>query len=417
MKDKLRKTLSMPGMMEILDRTFSETPENLTRTSISMRDCLLAGFAMFSLKYPSLLQFDANGRFQGATQHNLKTLYRLDKVPCDTYMRERLDEARLKEIRKAYKRVFAAVQHHRMLERFSFMNDHYLLNLDGTGCFSSHKIWCDNCCQKISKEGEVTYYHQMMGAVIAHPDLKMVLPLCPEPILQQDGVDKNDCERNAAKRLIANVRREHPHLKVIVVEDSLASNGPHIDELRAHKMSFILGVKPKDHKWLFDWVAACPPKEFVITHDEVRHRFHYVNDVPLSDSRADCRVNFLEYWEENTKTGKIQHFSWVTDLHLTKNTVYQIMRGGRARWKIENETFNTLKNQGYYFEHNFGHGHKNLTTVLAHLMFLAFLVDQVQQLCCARFKQPGYACTARIVCGKVGAATSYIILSTTGRSF
>jgi hypothetical protein len=56
------------------------------------------------------------------------------------------------------------------------------------------------------------------------------------------------------------------------------------------------------------------------------------------------------------------------------------MRGGRARWKIENETFNTLKNQGYEFEHNYGHGHKNLSVNLAYLMMLAFLVDQAQLL-------------------------------------
>nr|VFJ61124.1 MAG: hypothetical protein BECKFM1743A_GA0114220_102792 [Candidatus Kentron sp. FM] len=64
----------------------------------------------------------------------------------------------------------------------------------------------------------------------------------------------------------------------------------------------------------------------------------------------------------------------------------KLMRGGRARWKIENETFNTLKNQGYHFEHNFGHGYKHLTTVLMHLMMLAFLIDQIQQLCCPMFR-------------------------------
>ena len=62
------------------------------------------------------------------------------------------------------------------------------------------------------------------------------------------------------------------------------------------------------------------------------------------------------------------------------------MRGGRARWKIENETFNTLKNQGYHFEHNYGHGEQNLSVVFAIMMLLAFLVDQTQQLCCGLFQ-------------------------------
>ena len=96
------------------------------------------------------------------------------------------------------------------------------------------------------------------------------------------------------------------------------------------------------------------------------------------------RVNFIEYWEIGPD--KVQHFSWVTDLRVSKRNVYKLMRGGRARWKIENETFNTLKNQGYHFEHNYGHGEQHLSVVFAMLMMLAFLVDQTQQLCCALFR-------------------------------
>ena len=103
-----------------------------------------------------------------------------------------------------------------------------------------------------------------------------------------------------------------------------------------------------------------------------------IRDSPLNESNQDQLVNFLEYWETTPK--KTLHFSWVTSLKVTEENVFEIMRGGRARWRIENETFNTLKNQGYHFEHNFGHGFKNLSVVFAMLMMLAFLVDQVQQI-------------------------------------
>ena len=114
------------------------------------------------------------------------------------------------------------------------------------------------------------------------------------------------------------------------------------------------------------------------------HRFRFVNDRPLNAARTDVRVHFIEYWEVGDD--KVQHFSWVTDLRVSKRNVYHLMRGGRARWKIENETFNTLKNQGYHFEHNYGHGEQHLSVVFAMLMMLAFLVDQTQQLCCALFQ-------------------------------
>ena len=104
----------------------------------------------------------------------------------------------------------------------------------------------------------------------------------------------------------------------------------------------------------------------------VIHRFRFVHDMPLNASHPHVRVNFLEYWE--IRPHQVQHWSWVTDLRVHQRTVYHLMRGGRARWEIENETFNTLKNQGYHFEHNYGHGEQHLSVVFATLMMLAFLV-------------------------------------------
>ena len=113
---------------------------------------------------------------------------------------------------------------------------------------------------------------------------------------------------------------------------------------------------------------------------------HAYHNVPLNDAHHDYRINVLTYWETK-KDGRKQYFSWVTKLTLTSKNVYQAMRAGRSRWKIENETFNTLKNQGYHFDHNYGHGYQNLCSVMTMLMMLAFLIDQVQQLCCKVYQK------------------------------
>ena len=218
--------------------------------------------------------------------------------------------------------------------------------------------------------------------------------MAPEPIAKGDGSSKNDCVRNAAKRLLGDVRREHPHLKLVVVEDGLASNGPHIRVLKHLDMRFILGAKRADHKALFEWVDATErvAHSAAVKHIEhtdeqgVHHRFRSLNEVPLNDTRFELEVNFLEYWETRPD-GRKQHFAWVTDLPINDANVMALMRAARARWRIENETFNTLKNQGYCFEHNFGHGKKHLATVFAYLMMLAFLLDQVLQRCCAVFRK------------------------------
>ena len=174
----------------------------------------------------------------------------------------------------------------------------------------------------------------MLGAVLVHPEEREVFPLAPEPIAKTDGSKKNDCERNAAKRLLGDVRREHPHLRLVVVEDALASNGPHIELLGKLDMRFILGAKPGDHAFLFDWVDNTPgtrAAEFA-GEDGVRHRFRWLNGAPLNDANFDLEVNFLEY-REITPEGKVRHFSWVTDLPVAEDNLMELMRAGRARWR------------------------------------------------------------------------------------
>lgn len=383
---KGRKHLSADALFRLVRRGCTNIPDHRGgETEIALADALMAAFAMFSLKSPSLLAFDKH-RVEG----NLGTIYGIDRVPCDTQMREILDPVSPESVRPLFQSVFGQLQRGKALEPMAFLNGHYLLALDGTEYFSSKTIHCASCLHKVHRNGSITYYHQMLGAAIVHPEQRAVIPLMPEPIVKQDGTDKNDCERNAAKRFITKLRQDHPHLKFIVTEDSLSSNAPHIETLHAHGLHYILGVKDGDHAYLFAQVQAADQAGRVTyyeRHDRaagVVHRFRFVNDMPLNASNPDVRINFIEYWEIGDH--KVQHFSWVTDLRVSKRNVYHLMRGGRARWKIENETFNTLKNQGYHFEHNYGHGTQNLSVVFTMLMMLAFLVDQTQQLCCALFQ-------------------------------
>jgi hypothetical protein len=170
------------------------------------------------------------------------------------------------------------------------------------------------------------------------------------------------------------------------VEDALSSNGPHVSWLKGLNMHFILGVKPDGNKSLFEWVNTGGTTQYEETDENgVIHRYRYMNGAPLNDEYFSLKVNFLEYWEIKPN-GKKQHFSWITDFSITNKNAKLIMKGGRARWRIENETFNTLKNQGYNFEHNYGHGNKHLCSVFTMLMMLAFLIDQVEALCCGFFK-------------------------------
>ena len=384
---KMRKHLCADALLRSIQDTFCQIPDHRKGDiQIPLPNALMSAFAMFSLKAPSLLAFDKD-----RTEDNLQRVYGIGRVPCDTSMRDTLDPVQPEHLRPAFKVGFRGLQRGKVLEEMLFVAGHYLLALDGTGYFSSKEIHCESCLEKHHQNGTVTFSHQMLGAALVHPDKKEVIPLMPEPIVKQDGTEKNDCERNAAKRFVSKFRRDHPHLQVIVTEDSLSSNAPHIETLQAHNMRYILGVKEGDHAFLFEQVAQADQAGRVTYYERkdqksgLHHRFRFVSNMPLNASNPELQVNFIECWETTAK-GKVQHFSWITDLRVNKGTVYQLMRGARARWRIENETFNTLKNQGYHFEHNFGHGYQNLSVVFATLMMLAFLVDQIQQLCCPLFQ-------------------------------
>ena len=387
---KVRKYLSADSLFKMIWEQFKQISDSRKgNTTISLCDALMSAFAMFSLKDPSLLAFDERRKEE---DHNLKNIFGIEQIPCDTQMREVIDNIPDESIRPAFLANFRRLQRGKALEPMVFMEGCYLLALDGTGYFSSEKLHSKACMVKVSKKsGKTSYYIQTLGACLVHPDYKEVIPLCPEIIQKQDGATKNDCERNAAKRFFGKFRKDHPHLKVIVIEDGLSSNAPHIEVLKANNVHFILGVKQGDHEFLFKYIDRAVEEgkavEFSFMDEKnplMEHYFRFVNDVPLNGSNQDLLVNFLEYWQ--TERDDVTYFSWVTDFTITVENAYQLMRGARTRWKIENETFNTLKNQGYHFEHNYGLGHKYLSTNFILLMMLAFLVDQTQQLCCTLFQ-------------------------------
>ncbi len=196
-----RKQLSADALFSLVRSSLAMISDHrVGNPEISLTDAMMSAFGMFSLKCPSLLQFDQQQR----ANENLQSVYKIDRVPCDTQMRTIVDPVDPEALRPVFRDVFRQVQRGKALEQFVYLKGCYLLSLDGTGYFSSSKIHCPSCMKKVSRSGEATYYHQMLGAALVHPDLKEVIPLCPEPIIKQDGATKNDCERNAARRFWAN---------------------------------------------------------------------------------------------------------------------------------------------------------------------------------------------------------------------
>ena len=400
-----RKDLSMEGLLSKVRGAFDTVPDTRQAGSVkfTMSDTLSSALAMFSLKYSSLLQFDTEMRADaGTVRHNLKTLFGVAQAPSDSHMRDILDPVDPSALRPAFRALHSALQRGNVLKKFAWNDDKILLSMDGTGLFASSKTRCKHCCVKKRKSGD-EFYHQLLAAAIVHPQLKSALPLDFEPITLRDGNTKNDCERNAGKRLLNSIRQQYPDRQFVVLEDALAANGPHIQELLRHKMDFNIGAKPGSSAALFDEVGERLNRSECIESapDDLNEKglscgFRFTNDIGLNDTHPDLRVNFIEYWEFDKK-GKQTIFAWVTNLPVSADNAYEIARAGRTRWKVENELFNVIKNKGYNLEHSYGHGKQYLCSTLGGLMLLAFQIDEIRELACRLFQLARGAYHARIV--------------------
>ena len=389
--EQLQQQQTFDELMRFLDSQFKSFPDHRAGNAVryELADVVKSAFAMFSLKSPSLLDFKKQTIPE---ESNLRQIYRIEgAIPSDNQMRGMLDPLDPSLLRPLFRACFERLFQAGIIREYQDRQQRVIVSVDGVEHFSSTTVHCEQCTTRTLRDGQTSYHHAGLAAVIAHPKHKEVFPLDFEPILNKDGAQKNDCERNAAKRLCTALNQRYSDLKIILVEDALYANAPHIRQIIGYDWNYILNVKPDSHKSLEKQFAgrraSGQVKELRLTDEQgLQHFFAWTNDLCLSDSAIDVRVNYLLY-EQTDKKGKVTRWTWVTNLPLQARTVESVMRAGRTRWKIENETFNTLKNQGYHFEHNYGHGAQNLATVLALLMFLAFLVDQIQQRCCQLFRR------------------------------
>lgn len=344
----------------------------------------MSALAMMFFQDPSVLSFQR--RMQDKMQNcNLRALFAVDTIPSDNALRRSMDAVPTQAILPAFSILLHRLQRGKQLVPYKLESGHYLIALDGSQYFSSEKIHCPSCLTHKGTKGSLRYSHQILQAVMLHPHMRQVLPLAPEPVANTDGDKKQDCEINAAKRMVKTIRATHPKLKTIIVGDGLYSKQPFIDALKDARMSFILVAKPADHKLLFEWVHELDglgqSGHLELTeHKRRRHVYRWINQVPLNGTPDADQVNFFEYWLQVDQKSTY-HNSWVTDLPVSKENVVELVQSGRARWKIENETFNTLKNQGYHLEHNFGHGQQFLSNNFFVLNLLAFYIHQILELC------------------------------------
>jgi hypothetical protein len=343
--------------------------------NIEIADFGLAAFSMFFMQSASFLAYQ-RALEKGQGRSNGRTLFGIGRIPSDNYIRDRLDEADPALLQPCFERMETLLAGPPMRQAFGRLGGRTLIAWDGTQYFCSQKLGCPNCLTRERSNGRKENYHCLLSATVVAPGHSKVVPLMPEFVATQDGAEKQDCERNAVKRWFAKHRARLALLRPIWLGDDLFACHPVGKMVTDAGDDFIFTCKPTSHKALYDFIDGAEP----FRHEEkVRRRntketfrYRWIEAVPIRDGKDAILVNWIGFEIVDAK-GKVKYsMAWVTSLPVSKDNVAEIVACGRARWKIENESFNVLKNHGYELEHNFGHGQKFLAMTLAALNLLAF---------------------------------------------
>jgi hypothetical protein len=342
-------------------------------TTYGIGDIGMAAFAVFFMQSPSFLAHQRQLE-EGHGRSNCASLFGIAKIPSDNHIRDMLDPAAPALLGPVFAETIEQLrQIDGGLDMFRRLDGRVLIALDGTEYHCSRKIHCRHCSTRGRGNGGTEYYHSMLAATLVAPghDKSLpqakagVIPLEPEFIVPQDGAEKQDCENMAAKRWLAAHAQRYAGLDPVYLGDDLFSRQPLCQAVLDTGGHFIFVCKPSSHPLIQEYLtgADLAVLEQTVKRGKQRfvHRYRWLHDVPLRDGRDALIVNWFEIEIINARGETTYRNSFVTDLPVGPDTVVELAACGRARWKIENETFNVLKNQGYNLEHSFGHGKQNLS--------------------------------------------------------
>jgi hypothetical protein len=350
----------------------------------TMADIGLAAFSVFFLQSPSFLGHQ-RALAEGHGRSNCQTLLGMTAIPSDNHIRQMLDGTAPGAFDGLFLKGLETVAAAEGLSAFQRLGGRLLIALDGTEPFGSRKIGCPQCSTRRRSDGGTEYFHSFLGASVVAPGHTQVLPLPAEFITPQDGAEKQDCERAAAKRWLARHGASVARFRPVYLGDDLYACQPIVQAFRDSDGSFILTCKPGSHQTITEYLTGVDLPEHrqtvVQRGKKSTYVYRWLPEVPLRGTADAVTVNWFSV-EILTGSGKrTYHNSFVTDLPVSADSVAELAACGRARWKVENETFNVLKTQGYNLEHNFGHGKQTLANLLVTLNLLAFAFHTVAHLC------------------------------------
>jgi hypothetical protein len=243
----------------------------------------------------------------------------------------------------------------RCLEKWRVLSC-YLIAIDATGMIVYHKRHCPHCLTRKVSGGLTQYYHPVLEAKLVVPGLGLAFSIATEfienPGEMKNDKDKQDCELKAFRRLLPKLRKDFPQMSMCLLMDALYANEGVFKLCEDHKCAYLTtfkeGSMPATWEEYQKLKALEPSQRLRDSNEERTLEFSWANEIAYNGRT----LNALEMTE--TKNGKQTYYcAWLCSWFITKDNVKALGLGGRARWKIENEGFNSQKTGGYEMEHAF----------------------------------------------------------------
>ena len=276
----------------------------------------------------------------------------------------------------------------KIFRKFRFLGRYHLVAVDGTGISSFEQRHCDHCLVKTSKTGVVTYFHYVLEAKLV-TSTGLSISLASEFIENIPGRDyeKQDCEQKAFVRLAVKIKKYFPRLPICILGDGLYPNNTVFDTCEKYSWKFIITLKDgnlKSFQQEVNLLKATAIKQNVMMADkysETTREYAFLNDIDYTGrpfSWVECLETRLNI---KSKLSSIQRFVYITNMNLTRQNVVETAQCGRLRWKIENQGFNSQKNNGYGLEHKFSRKSYPAMQNYYQLLQIAHMINQLVEQC------------------------------------
>lgn len=380
-----------------------------------LADIGMAAFSIFFMQHPSFLAFQ-RALHDNTGKDNAQTLFGVDQVPTDNHIRQTLDGIDPNLLSEAYFDIIDRLPETEASPIKNVLGGHTLIALDGSEYFCSKKIKCDACSTRLRNDGGIEYFHTFLGASLVMPGSKSVLSLPPEFVRPQDGVSKQDCEWNAALRWLERLGSRCGKYNPVYLGDDLYAKQEICAKILGLGGNFIFTCKDASHKTLCEfrkglWAKTCHEVKGKGSQKR-KYVYRFIPNLPIRDGQDALLINWFEVSISKPGGKQTYRSSFITNLEPTPENVSELASCARARWKIENETFNVLKNNGYHLEHNFGHGKQTLASLLVAVNLLAFSLHNAAEIAERLWKEAWEACGARNrLFNAMNTLTAYIVYS------